>query len=196
MYHMRSVVVKKRLKISYNAPVILSFVILCFAVTLLGVITGDRTTQQFFSVYRSSWADPLSYVRLIGHVFGHAGLDHFMGNAMSLLLLGPMLEEKYGSNTLLKVILATAVFTGIIHCALWSNVMLCGASGVVFACIILSSFTAFKNGEIPLTFVLIAAIYIGQEIYSGVFVQDNISNLTHILGGVVGSVSGYLLNKK
>jgi len=187
---------KKKLKISYNAPVILSFVLLCFVATALGAVTGHRTTEMCFSVYRGSWADPLTYVRMIGHVLGHSGWDHFMGNAMSLLLLGPMLEEKYGSNTILKVILFTAVFTGLIHCILWSNVMLCGASGVVFACIILSSFTAFKNGEIPLTFVLIAVIYIGQEIYSGVFVQDNISNLTHILGGVVGSVSGYLLNRK
>ena len=187
---------KKRLKISYNAPVVLSFVLICFVVTALGVVTNHASTELCFSVYRSSWADPLTYVRMIGHVLGHSGWDHFMGNAMSLLLLGPMLEEKYGSQTILKVIVFTAVFTGIIHCMLWSNVMLCGASGVVFACIILSSFTAFKNGEIPLTFVLIAVIYIGQEIYSGVFVQDNISNLTHILGGVVGSVSGYLLNRK
>lgn len=187
---------KKRLKISYNAPVILSFVLICFVVTLFGAITNHKSTELYFSVYRSSWTDPLTYVRMIGHVLGHSGWDHFMGNAMSLLLLGPMLEEKYGSKTILKVILFTAVFTGVIHCILWSNVMLCGASGVVFACIILSSFTAFKNGEIPLTFVLIAVIYIGQEVYSGVFVQDNISNLTHILGGVVGSVSGYLLNKK
>jgi len=184
------------LKISYNAPVALTFAILSLIALALSWITNGWTTSHLFSVYRSSLADPLTYIRFFGHVLGHSGWDHFMGNAMSLLLLGPMLEEKYGSQTILKVIVFTAVFTGIIHCMLWSNVMLCGASGVVFACIILSSFTAFKNGEIPLTFVLIAVIYIGQEIYSGVFVQDNISNLTHILGGVVGSVSGYLLNKK
>ena len=187
---------RKKLKISYNAPVILSFVLICFLVTLAGTLTNHKSTELLFSVYRSSWTDPLTYVRMFGHVLGHGGIDHFVGNAMCLLLLGPMLEEKYGSKTLMKVILFTALFTGIIHCALWSTVMLCGASGVVFACIILSSFTAFRNGEIPLTFVLIAVIYIGQEIYSGVFVQDNVSNLTHILGGVVGSVSGYLLNKK
>ena len=115
---------------------------------------------------------------------------------MCLLLIGPMLEEKYGSTVILKIIIITAVVTGIVHCVLWSNVSLCGASGVVFACMILSSFTAFKDGEIPLSFILVALLFIGQEIYSGIAVRDNISNLTHILGGVVGSGAGYALNKK
>ena len=73
---------------------------------------------------------------------------------------------------------------------------LCGASGIVFAFILLSSFTAFKDGEIPLSFILVAIVFIGKEIYDGIFVQDNISNITHIIGGVVGSISGYALNKK
>lgn len=188
--------IRKNCRISYNAPVILTFVLLCFAATVLGLLTGHGATKLVFSVYRSPLTDPLTYVRLLGHTLGHGGLDHFAGNAMFLLLLGPMLEEKYGGSMLLKVILFTAVFTGIIHSLLWANVMLCGASGVVFACIILSSFTAFKNGEIPLTFLLVAAIYIGREVFSGVLVQDNVSNLTHILGGIVGGGFGYLLNKK
>lgn len=97
---------------------------------------------------------------------------------------------------MLKVITLTALVTGIIHFLIWGNSALCGASGVVFACIVLSSFTAFKEGEIPLSFILVAILFIGKEIYNGVFIQDNISNFTHILGGVVGSVSGYFLNKK
>lgn len=186
----------KKLRISYNAPVILSFVIICFVVTMIGVITNNRSTEILFSVYRGSLTNPMTYVRMFSHVFGHVGIEHFISNAMFLLLLGPLLEEKYGSNTMLKVIALTALVTGIIHCVLWGSSALCGASGVVFACIILSSFTAFKEGEIPLSFILVAALFIGKEIYSGVLIRDNISNLTHILGGVVGSISGYFLNKK
>lgn len=119
-----------------------------------------------------------------------------MNNALFLLLLGPMLEEKYGSLIITKIIIATALVTGLFHCILWQNSFLCGASGIVFALIILSSFTAFKNGEIPLSFLLIAIIYIGQELYSGIMIQDDISNLTHILGGIVGCFFGYKLNAK
>ena len=73
---------------------------------------------------------------------------------------------------------------------------MCGASGVVFAFIILASFTGFKDGEIPLTFILVAIIYIGQQVFEGITVIDNISNMAHIVGGAVGAVLGYLLNKK
>lgn len=187
---------KKKLKISYNAPVILSFVTICFIVTVMGAITNNKSTQVLFSVYRGSLTNLLTYLRCLTHVFGHIGFEHFLGNAMYLLLIGPMLEEKYGSKIMLKVIVSTAFVTGIVHCILWSGTSLCGASGVVFACIVLSSFTAFKEGEIPLSFVLVAVLFIGKEVYSGVAVSDNISNLTHILGGVVGSIAGYFLNKK
>ena len=67
---------------------------------------------------------------------------------------------------------------------------------IVFACIFLASFTGFKDGEIPLSFILVAILFIVQEIYKGITIQDNISNITHIIGGVVGGVLGYLLNKK
>ena len=73
---------------------------------------------------------------------------------------------------------------------------MCGASGVVFAFIVLASFTGFRDGEIPLTFILIAVIYIGQQVYEGIAVSDNVSNMVHIVGGLVGAAIGYLLNKK
>lgn len=184
-----------RVKISYNAPVILSFVLLCFVVTLIGEITGGKSTGMFFAVYRGALTDPMTYIRCFTHVLGHAGFDHFIGNAMLLLLVGPMLEEKYGSGAMLKVILATAGLTGVLHCLLWSNTALCGASGIVFACIILSSFVAVKDKEIPLTLILVAVLYLGKEVYSGILIQDNVANLMHIFGGVVGCVSGFLLNR-
>jgi L-serine dehydratase len=50
---------------------------------------------------------------------------------MYLLLLGPMLEEKYGTKDLLEVFAITAFVTGVFHSLIWGNAMLCGASGVV-----------------------------------------------------------------
>ena len=128
-------------------------------------------------------------------MLGHAGWSHFFGNITLILVVGPLLEEKYGSANLLFVILATALTTGIVHVVFFPGIMLLGASGVVFALILLSSFTCVKEGEIPLTFILVAVIYIGQQVYEGIFVQDNVSNLTHILGGLVGAALGYVMNK-
>ncbi len=182
--------------ISFNSPVVLIFTFICFGAWILGVITDHASTNLLFSVYNSSLMNPFTYFRFVGHIFGHADFQHFMGNIMLILVIGPLLEEKYGSKNLIVVILATALVTGIINFFAFPNIQLLGASGVVFAFILLSSFTHFKEGKIPITFILVAVIYIGQEIYSGFFVNDNVSNLTHIAGGIVGAVFGFLMNKR
>lgn len=111
-------------------------------------------------------------------------------------MLGPMLEEKYSSQTLAAVIAITAFITSFVNYIFFPSVALCGASGVVFAFILLSSFTSFKEGEIPITFILVAVFFIGQQIWEGITVQDNISNMAHIVGGVIGGFLGYGLNVK
>ena len=186
----------RRVKIKFNAPVILSFVMICLIVTLLGVITDNSITKAFFTTYHSSLMDPLTYVRFFTHIFGHADLNHFMSNAIYLLLLGPLLEEKYGSVMIVKTIMLTALVTGFVNYILFWNVGLCGASGVVFAFVVLSSFTSFSEGEIPVTFILIVIIFIGQQIVDGLAMGDNISQLAHIIGGLVGAIVGYRMNKK
>lgn len=187
---------KKKFKISFNAPVVLGFVAVCFIATLLGTITGGKVNEWLFMTYHSPLSSPMTYVRFFTHVFGHAGWAHFIGNASYLLLLGPMLEEKYGHAKVAEVIAIVAVVTALVNYVFFWNIALCGASGVVFAFILLTSFTGFREGEIPLSFILVAIIFIGQQIFEGVTIRDNVSNLSHILGGIVGSVIGYKVNKK
>ncbi|MBR1823944.1 MAG: rhomboid family intramembrane serine protease [Ruminococcus sp.] len=185
----------KKFSISYNSPVVLTFSLICLGALVLGFVTGGYTNGLLFSVYRSSLADPLTYFRFVGHVFGHAGWDHFIGNMTLLLVVGPLLEEKYGSQNIAFVILATAVITGLVNFIFFPHTALLGASGVVFAFILLSSFTCMKDGKIPLTFILIVIIYIGGQVYQGIFVKDNVSNLTHIIGGGVGSGLGFAMSR-
>lgn len=186
----------KKRRITFNSPVVLSFVLMSLGAMVLNYLTAGVSNRLLFMTYHSSLASPLTYVRFFTHVLGHQGWSHYIGNMMYLLLLGPMLEEKYGSRAIIEVILITGLVTGIVTWLIFPNIALCGASGVVFAFIMMTSFTSFKEGEIPVTVILVAVIYIGQQIYEGLFVQDNISNMAHILGGIVGAVAGYTLNKK
>lgn len=192
---MSKIIDKVKNRISFNSPVILGFTAICFVAFILNAVTAGFTNDLIFSVYRSSLINPLTYIRFVGHIFGHADFSHLMGNLMMILVLGPLLEEKYGRSDMIFVIVSTAVVTGLINFIFFPNVQLLGASGVVFAFILLSSFTGFENGKIPFTFILVAVIYIGEQVFSGIFVQDNISNLTHIIGGVVGSGFGFAINK-
>lgn len=185
----------KKLRLDFNAPATLAFAALCVAARLIDMLTGGRANAAVFSVYSASLADPLTWVRLFCHVLGHTGWDHLLGNIMYILLLGPMIEEKYGSAKVVLVIAATAAVTGVINMAFFPRVMLLGASGVAFAFILLSSVTVREDRTIPVTFILVALLYLGQQVYQGIFEKDNISQMAHIAGGAVGSVLGFLLNK-
>ena len=186
---------KRKFRVSFNSPVVLTFSIICLVALLLDQITKGWANEHLFSVYRSSFFSPLTYIRFFGHVIGHAGWEHFIGNITFILVIGPLLEEKYGSSNMLFVILSTALVTGIVNFVFFPHQMLLGASGVVFAFILLSSFASIKNGSIPLTLILVALVYIGGQVYQGIFVKSNISNLTHIIGGLMGASLGYVLNK-
>jgi len=186
----------KNLKITFNSPIILGFAGICLIATILNYVTLGISNELLFMTYHSSLSSPMTYLRFFTHVFGHADWTHFIGNMSYILLLGPMLEEKYSSAVLVEVIAITALITGLINYIFFWDVALCGASGVVFAFILMSSFTSFKEGEIPLTFVLVAGLYIGQQVVQGITLDDNVSNMAHIIGGMIGGASGYVLNKK
>ena len=142
------------------------------------------------AVNRSSLKDPLFYIRLFGHVLGHANWEHFLNNMLLLLVVGPPMEEKYGSIPLLKGILFTALVTGVLQCILFPHTGLLGASGIVFMLIMLSSLAGFSGG-IPVTMLLVAALYFGQQVYDIIFVHDNVANFMHIVGGLCGTAFGY-----
>lgn len=184
-----------RFRLSFNAPATLCFAILCVAAQLINIATKGAANRLLFSVYRAPLLNPLTYLRCVGHVFGHADWSHLINNMMYLLILGPMLEEKYGTSNMVFVMLATALVTGIINMVFFPRVALLGASGIVFAFILLSSITATDGGAIPITFILVALLYLGQQVYEGMFAADNISQLSHIIGGVVGSALGFTMNK-
>ena len=65
---------------------------------------------------------------------------------MMILVVGPLLEEKYGSSSILLAIATTALVTGLANFILFPQKQLLGASGVVFALILLSSFTCVREG--------------------------------------------------
>lgn len=184
-------VLKMMKRIKFNSPVVLWFAIISAIVLAASYATGGMIRDRFFVCYKTSFMDPLFYLRLFTHVLGHQNLTHYTGNMMMFLLIGPILEEKYGSKRLIEIILIVAVVTGLIHILLSPNTGLLGASGVVFAFILLVSVTGTRNdNEIPLTMLIVAVIYIGQELYNGVIASDNISQLTHIVGGAIGAVYG------
>ena len=186
---------KKKLRLSFNAPAVLTFTALCVIAQLISMLTRGESNRVLFSVYRASLLDPLTWVRCFTHVLGHAGWEHLLGNIMYILILGPMIEEKYGTATTAFIMAATALVIGVINMVFFPGVMLLGASGIVFAFILIASITIREDNTIPVTFILVALLYLGQQIWQGLFSQDNVSQMAHIVGGAVGAVLGFLLGR-
>ncbi|MEO7425877.1 MAG: rhomboid family intramembrane serine protease [Fibrobacteria bacterium] len=178
------------LKPVYNSPVILTFALAACVIMVADGLSGHRLTPALFATYPGfRWASPLFYLQLISHVLGHKNWAHVAGNFSVILLVGPILEEKYGSAALVKMMLITALITGLLNAAFFTTGLL-GASGLAFMMILLASFTNHKEGEIPLTFVLIVALYLAKEAVQA-FSQDDISQFAHIIGGLCGSLFGF-----
>ncbi len=177
------------LKIQYNAPVILTFTFVCAAVLALdGLLLPGL--MSFFTVYPvMNFANPIDYVRLFSHAIGHGDWGHLVGNFTFILLIGPILEEKYTSGKLLTMMFITAFITGVLNVLFFSSGLL-GASGIVFMLILLSSVVNLQRGKIPLTFILVVLLFLGKEIIN-IFANDNISQFAHIIGGICGAFFGF-----
>jgi membrane associated rhomboid family serine protease len=180
------------MRIKYNAPVVLTYTLLSVAVLLLSqTLLPSLTRDGFLAGGRGSFSPGSiqSWAGLVTHVIGHASWNHLISNFAIILLIGPILEEIYGSVSLIVMILITALVTGLINTLLFSNALL-GASGVVFMMILLVSFTNFNRGEIPLTFILVLILYLGRELLNS-FSSNNVSEFAHIAGGFCGSLFGF-----
>jgi membrane associated rhomboid family serine protease len=186
-----------KLRITYNAPVVLTFTLLAVLVYAIPGSSEDFLNPNSFRSWFVAYpklGEPFgarSYVGLFTHILGHAGWEHLLGNFMLILLIGPILEERHGSVPLLVMILITALVTGIANVLLSSHVLV-GASGVVFMMILLASTANIRQGEIPLTFIAVALVYLGGELYRAFKADDGISHMAHLVGGLVGAGFGFL----
>jgi len=184
----------KRFSIHYNAPFTLTFSLICGIAYLLISLSNGVLGKDFFSIQPDlSLGHWLTWPRLLVHVFGHASIEHLSYNLIVILLIGPMLEEKYGTSRLCWMSALTALISGLLVLLLLPYGLM-GASGIGFMLITLSSFTNAKRDSLPLTFVLVAIIFLGNELVRS-FGEDNISQLAHIVGGACGGAFGYFMRR-
>ncbi|WP_027437686.1 rhomboid family intramembrane serine protease [Lachnospira multipara] len=184
---------KKGISLGFNSPVVLAFSLISLCALFLNEMTDGASNLALFSVYRSD-IDFLFFVRLVGHVFGHTDWNHFYSNMMFFLLIGPVLEEKYGSFDLIVLMVITAVVSGLVSIIFMPTTVLLGSSGIVYMMVVLLSASSIKGKKIPLTLILILFMYVGAEVLNGFTTTDSISQLSHVIGGICGAIFGIVLN--
>ncbi len=177
----------------YNSVVILSYFFLSLFIMIIDKIFKGKIVEKFFSIAKKdSWLNPITYFKLFSHSLGHADWNHLYNNFVKILLIGPMIEEKYGSINLLIMMLVTSFVIGLIY-KIFNLGRVRGASGVLYMLIILSSFVNMDGGKIPITLALIIIFFVTDDIIK--FIkreEDNISHLGHLTGAICGLVFGIL----
>jgi membrane associated rhomboid family serine protease len=174
----------------YNSYVTLTMFFISLIVLILGYITRGKSTEYLFSTSRGSLLKPRTYIRLFTHILGHSNWSHFRNNYLIILLLGPMIEEKYGWLNYLIMILITSFITGIVN-FIKGSTSLRGASNISFMLIVLSAFVNVTSNKIPLTLVLVSIFYIVDEV-KDIGKKDSVAHYGHITGAICGLVFGFL----
>lgn len=192
---------RNKIRITFNAPVTLCFALVCALVLAVDYLTKGRAVQTVFSSGGGKacgvpfdFSSLFSYLRLFLHVFGSLNFTQFVSNFAFILLLGPMLEEKYGSPVLALMMAVTALVSGVVN-ACFGQGVLSGAGDIAFMMVLLSAFTSFSKNEIPLSFILVVVLYIGREIalsYGLAGAAGETGSLSNIAGGVCGSLFAFL----
>lgn len=178
------------MKITFNSPFVLTFALLATFVLVISLSAGGplKILALNGNFDFKSWQ---SYVGLFLYPLSHAGVTHLVSNFGIILLIGPLLEKQYGWQKLFSISVITTLVIGIAHIIL-SDDGLIGASGLVFLYIVLASLSNSSSKEVPLTFILVVCMFLGQEIINS-FQDDRISQMAHIGGGVMAVVFRYFL---
>jgi rhomboid protease GluP len=176
-------------KIYFNAPFSIGFSLLAVGLFGLSLILNEGITHTF-GLYPSR---PDRVWTFLSYSLVHGSFNHLLSNLSFLLLLGPLLEEKYGSKRLLLISTITVIVTGVLHVLFFSEGLI-GGSGLVFLFIVLSSFGGNNQKGIPVSFILIAVVFLGKELWMSVQ-EDNISQFAHLVGGFCGAAFGIKSSK-
>lgn len=180
-----------KLKIAYNSPVILTMSLLMLIVFLSDWL-GGNIIQKYFVLYpETEFNKIIWYWRMFSYVFGHASIQHLISNLTLFLLLGPEVENHLGSRKLMLLFVLVTLITALVQIVLFNTALL-GCSGLVFFLILTLSASKIKKSTIPLTLILVTILVLGKEIIES-FNSDNVSQIAHLIGGIVAIV--YSLKK-
>ncbi len=209
----------KKFKIDNDSPVtvclalllLLAFALDSFALNgklLASILTcpGGKLSSPSFNF--SSGAD---YIKLLLHVFGSSSWTPAFVNSLFVLLLGPELEERYGSPVFALMLAVSSLVTGVLNACLSPSPVF-GASCAIFTMIFLTGMTDLAKKRIRISWILVFSFYIVYQLYSVysgsdvrlsssgngflLFMKKNAVTFISLAGGICGSLFGFLVSPK
>ena len=196
------------IKVAYDAPVTLTFVIVCAVIFLINLLLAKSGKAEGLQKLLASPTaqsgslpfivkSPVSYLRLLFYMFGAGdgaagSASVLFTNLILIMLLGPAMEERYGSVIIGIMIFVSALFSGVLN-ACFCDASLVGAVPVVSMMIFLNAFMSFSKKKFPLSFAAVMILFVVLQIFSG---AGAVRIIICIAGGLCGSLFAFLTSPK
>lgn len=195
---------KFRLKFNffYDSPVSQSFVIFTVFLFLLDIIFFKLKINSNFllsptaksGVLPFAFGDIKTWFRLFLYVFGGTDKVLLFTNLLFIVLIGPSMEERYGSFIIGIMFLVSTFFTGVLNSCFCKN-SLAGCSNVVFTLLILNALSYFKKQTVCATSVSMVLLFICREFFIS-NVNGVLGTIIILAGGLCGSLLAFLTSPK
>lgn len=123
-------------------------------------------------------------------MFLHGGFEHLFFNMFALLIFGPILESRIGSNRFLGLYLVSGVLGSVGYLVTGGVEPALGASGAIFG--VLGALVALEPNMmvfvsfIPMPMWLAGIFWFFTETVYGIAGSTSIANFAHVAGLVVG----------
>lgn len=204
---------KNSFGIKYDSPVILTFAIASFIVFALDFFVFKKDfIKEFFVCHASKVFGDYEafnfkafpdYPKMIFHELGSTSWHSLLTGILIIMILGPSVEEKFGSVFTGLMIFMTSLISGILTATI-SHYTLTGSTGVIFTFMILSLITDISKKSFSLSAFFIFVVFIAiQLLESGneeknfiLFMQKNTGLFIEMIGGICGSLFGFMVTPK
>lgn len=195
---------KKKFKFNFvfDSPVTISFSLLSVLLFVLNCLPIKGTPDIKILSSPTTSAGPIpfmatqisSYLRLFLYAFGSQNFVGLLSNLLFLLMLGPVMEERYGSLVIGIMMAVSVLFSGVLNTC-FCETSLQGCMPIIFMMIFLNSFMSFSKKKIPVSFFVIFVFYIVREV-SGKTFSEIVGLIICITGGLCGSLFAFLTSPK
>ncbi|MCR4953009.1 MAG: rhomboid family intramembrane serine protease [Treponema sp.] len=191
---------KNKINFAYDSPVALSFAIITILLFVMNaLVIKGRIDVFFYAPTNSGGAFPFnlkdgaSYLRLVLYQFGYFDLSFLFADLIIILLLGQILEERYGSVIMGLMMFFSTLFSGVLN-ACFGKEKLCGAASIVIMMVFLNALTSISKKKVSVLSVATIVLVICREIFArnGGF----ISVIVSVAGGLCGSLFAFLASPK
>lgn len=192
---MRSTIINRRFRYTYSNVttilVVINFIVFCLTRFLMPSLTYYLALVPRYILYRH-W-----YWQFLTYMFVHGSVSHFLFNMLSLYIFGSAVERRIGSREFTLYYLLCGTLCGVASYAMYylanTNVVLLGASGAIYALLILFSAlypraVIYIFGIIPVQAPLLIIIYFVIELAGGLFSYDGVAHMTHLFGLLFGLI--------